>query len=244
MKKYKCAHCGVEFEREKAKRGGNVAIDKRTFCSKKCHQSFWNKEQWSKKRKPLVSKYCQVCNIEFTPNKKHPTMQVCCSLPCRIKLNTDVNAQRRTELRPKSAICQSDYCKKEFTPSHYGWGLQRFCSKTCYRREGQRRWRAKYPEKVKRIVRHNKWRGNWWKALERDSFACQLCFLKGSQDDTSKLLVHHLDGEGETKGKNHELGNLQTLCIQCHGRVHHSLLLMRKDGKLVLKFGDKYLNVE
>lgn len=243
MGKYKCDQCGVEFERESGRRGGNVSANRRNFCSKLCNGRFWGRKNWDDNhRKPNNPKPCVVCGTEFVAEKSHPTKQVCCSPKCRVKLNKKNVTEKRNVARPKNAVCQS--CSAEFVPSRYGWANQKFCSGKCYRRECQRRWRAKHPEKNKLAVRRRKWGGNWWRALERDAFTCQICGLNGSVEDTSKLLVHHLDGEGERKGKNHVLDNLQTLCGSCHARIHHSMMMVRKDGKLFVKFGDKYLEVK
>lgn len=243
MNKYTCVECGNEFERESGRGGGNVSESRRKFCSKLCNGRFWGRKRWEERdRKPNDPKPCLTCGGIFVAGKSHPK-QVCCSSACRAKLNNQLDAEKRDSKRPTSAICLSDFCKKEFQPSRYSWGTQKFCSGKCYRRECQRRWRTKHPQMDKFAVRRRKWRGNWWKALERDAFTCQLCGLKGSSEDTSKLLVHHLDGEGERQGKNHVLENLQTLCGSCHAKIHHSLLLVRKEGKLFVKFGDKYLPV-
>ncbi len=51
---------------------------------------------------------------------------------------------------------------------------------------------------------------NYFKALERDQFICQLC--KRADSKNSRLLVHHINGD-RTDNK---LDNLMTLCTPCH----------------------------
>lgn len=60
--------------------------------------------------------------------------------------------------------------------------------------------------------------GNYVKCLQRDGFQCRKC-------GTSETLhVHHIDhsgGENVKLGKaNNDLGNLITLCEQCHYGIH------------------------
>ena len=89
-------------------------------------------------------------------------------------------------------------------------------------------------------AQQKKWGGNWLKALERDKFTCQICGRvrhPGEQvhDKRYILEVHHKDGSGETKGKNHELHNLQTLCHDCHTEFHTKINLVQVNGEYFIK---------
>lgn len=55
-----------------------------------------------------------------------------------------------------------------------------------------------------------RYRVNRIEALKRDDYHCQCC------GDTKKLSVHHLD----LNFRNNNIGNLITLCNQCHSSLH------------------------
>lgn len=72
--------------------------------------------------------------------------------------------------------------------------------------------------------------GNWDEVLKRDGHKCRLC------DRTTSLVVHHLDGTGESSvesGNNHDLSNLVTVCRPCHQKIHRMTFII-KDGVIVV----------
>lgn len=213
IKKYICAECGKEFEREKAKRGGHNRKNAKSYCTPECSRKFWNRHAWDKHRLGDVVKNCVTCGKEFTAHRLHHSQQVCCSLPCRTKENARVRSEKRRAAIPEKLNCLK--CQVEFKPKQKS---ERYCSRKCYRNSCQQRYRTKYPEKCLEADRKRRWGGNWYAAMERDGWTCQIC--KGT--DRSKLIVHHLDGEGEAHAKNHELSNLQVLCGKCHHTIAHS----------------------
>lgn len=64
--------------------------------------------------------------------------------------------------------------------------------------------------------------GNGEKTLMRDGYKCVKCGMTNSEHLESfgvSITVDHIDGKGRnSKVKNHELDNLQTLCLPCHGK--------------------------
>ncbi len=69
--------------------------------------------------------------------------------------------------------------------------------------------------------------GNREKAIERDSYKCVKCGMTRQEhiDNYGEdITVDHIDKNGRySKVKNHDLNNLQTLCLPCH---------LKKDAKL------------
>jgi 5-methylcytosine-specific restriction endonuclease McrA len=67
--------------------------------------------------------------------------------------------------------------------------------------------------------------------LERDNYTCQICGSK-----TNILQVHHKDDKGPhiSGGKvNHNLDNLETLCIKCHHKLHWNSI--ERDKEIVYR---------
>lgn len=72
--------------------------------------------------------------------------------------------------------------------------------------------------------------GNWDEVLKRDGYKCRLC------ERTASLVVHHLDGTGESSvesGSNHNLANLVVVCRPCHQKIHRMTYII-KDGVIVV----------
>ena len=229
-----CTKCGKGFDREtRSLWGANEGGKRRQFCSKECSASYWRGVLNAKRYRPILARACAWCAKDFTPKLRRAAKF--CSHQCSDKAKW----QREHPPVERKLVCQS--CSGEF--SALGGARRKFCSPKCYRRYWTKQWRATHPGWRKKHDRKNKWGGTWIAALERDNFSCQVCGRVGSSEDLNGLIVHHLDGEGETRGKNHALENLQTLCGPCHGEVHHSLMLIRKEGKLFVKVGGKYLEV-
>jgi len=57
-------------------------------------------------------------------------------------------------------------------------------------------YRKNHPEKYNYM--HS---GNKHKAFKRDNFTCQLC----GEQNIKKLIIHHLDGNGQVKNKKRQL---------------------------------------
>jgi hypothetical protein len=134
-------------------------------------------------------------------------------------------------------------CEKEFTPKKCANKNVKYCSRKCarhaqhynrleYNRERSRQWYLKNRdtelEKNREYRKQNKELFHWYhdksrfdglreSILKRDNQKCKLCEAK------DRLIVHHIDGNGYTNAKkpNNDLGNLVTLCKQCHSALHH-----------------------
>ena len=80
------------------------------------------------------------------------------------------------------------------------------------------------PLGVKAYIWKKYWRATPWKmkAMERDGYKCIKC---GKKPPTTKLHIHHLDGNGHQDKdfnglENNDLSNLITLCVKCHALEH------------------------
>ena len=78
------------------------------------------------------------------------------------------------------------------------------------------------PCRIKKRAREGDYRldgGSREEVLIRDGGRCRLC---GDTKDTRprNIMVHHVDGSGQTKERNHNLDNLIILCKACHRHVH------------------------
>lgn len=123
-------------------------------------------------------------------------------------------------------------CSKEFV-AHLRNPHQIYCTKDCGNKAGNENKikSGKYKEYYQKNKENNSLRkkhiskvyydkvaygGNRKFILERDGYKCVKC---GSVE---KLHIHHIDESGQTENPNHEVDNLVTLCISCHGRLHLS----------------------
>lgn len=154
-------------------------------------------------------------------------------------------------------ILSCQLCGTEFEPKPTVWHKTRYCSYRCkkkgYRQritEFHKRNPKKGAEYHRKIRKRNKWHGNWYKALERDNFTCRFCGKIGKANTLAKrtLLVHHLDGEGETGLNHHELENLMTICYDCHDGIHGISLVSVKgqwyfQGKILKRFDTNKIGV-
>lgn len=75
-----------------------------------------------------------------------------------------------------------------------------------------------------KIVNQREFGGNRYKCLERDNYTCVNCGMDNKEHLERwgrTITVDHIDGNGRYKKayeKNHDLSNLQTLCLSCHGK--------------------------
>lgn len=138
---------------------------------------------------------------------------------------------------------QCKQCGKDFVPNPLVRYKAKYCSRRCKERGYYGRvvnFYKRHPHKKAQYHREQrkrkKWRGNWWKALQRDNFTCQLCGKASSETEIKRrsVVVHHFDGEGETGANNHQLGNLLTVCCDCHEGLH-GISLVRIENKWYFK---------
>lgn len=215
-----CKLCGKLFH---PRRAGQ------RYCSTYCQEENWRKvnipRQKEARRKDRV---CKSCGAEF---RTSDSRKLFCTPECRLKFFNDKRDRQRVYLSRRP--CKQ--CGENFMPRKTRGREQLYCSKACMRR-------AAYVKSRERSQRHAEYRkkykmdGNWWKALQRDDFTCQICNkqLHPSQWNKRgirKLVVHHLDGTGEHEEKNHDLSNLLTVCDPCHRLFHTKVNVVYTDGK-------------
>lgn len=219
-----CPYCGRDFFQVK---------ENHIFCSVKCgtaHDYQLNKEKYEsirRSKRPVYDKQCKECG---QPYQTTNNVKIFCSNECKIKNNNS--------LRPRSCheIRECPVCKKIFKPMQKSGTGRKYCTIKCRQAAWSVRSRvisreANFKNKIK-----TKWNGNWYKALQRDDFTCQVCGRKKTPYDKTTarryiLEVHHRDGSGEKESKNHSLDNLMTLCAECHREFHTKVNLIFKDGE-------------
>ena len=83
-----------------------------------------------------------------------------------------------------------------------------------------RKWQRNWIQKD-RMEGGQRFGGNRLKVLERDGFKCCTCGMTENEHQRlfqRSLTVDHKDGQGRYSAtKNHEMTNLWTLCLPCHG---------------------------
>lgn len=175
----------------------------------------------------MEEKICVVCKKSFLPKKGKQKEQITCSKECKIRrgnLLRKYRGRKKFNLEIVSKQCLN--CGKEFYVGKDESIDISFCSLKCKNAYHHRVVRPKWSERKK-----SKWEGNWTEARERDNYICQLCGDKSAL----RLMVHHLDGTGEKNNKNHNVDNLICLCGSCHSLFHHSLSLVKINGKWEIK---------
>ncbi len=221
MREKECLYCGREFIPVKISQ---------LYCKRGCQQTA--AREVIKARKVGRAKFtrkCMCCGKEFTTSDIRKRS---CTAKCNIRYH---NARRPIKARYKK-LCIVCGCMIAVERRELG---QRYCSDECDNRatnlrEVKSSLRPSWKERQKKV-----WGGNWWAALERDDFTCQLCskrILPVDWEITGResLVVHHRDGSGETENKNHELDNLITLCKGCH-LYFHNLMLIQIGGHYYIK---------
>ena len=150
-------------------------------------------------------KICQQCGKEFDPVNERPSHPAkYCSRACS-------HAAQRTRVTLTCRQCGKTFERKAYMKN---WSQERgpFCGFECYGQWQHENTRGTVnpnykPDSVKRDAWN--WKQARKAAIERDHGQCVQC---GSR---FRLHVHHL-GDPD----NHELDNLETLCISCHRKRH------------------------
>ncbi|KKK66452.1 hypothetical protein LCGC14_2963940 [marine sediment metagenome] len=174
------------------------------------------------------------------PRQPREKAKFFCSKSCKLTHRRKIWAEQHP-LDTSPIKCKQ--CGNDFIPNPLIRYKAKYCSERCkkkgyysnvvqfYKRHPKKK--AEYHFKQRK---RKKWRGNWWKALTRDKFTCQLCGFVGAENSLSQrtILVHHLDGEGETGSNNHSLDNLSTTCYDCHEGLH-GISLVKISGQWYFK---------
>lgn len=154
---------------------------------------------------------CKICEKSFLPPKNVPRAKTC-SLKCNRRNQENIRSKRREDNRiTGEKICEC--CGKKYLANgKYSWHKRKYCSSKCAHLICSRNRDSK-----------NRLNGNWIKVLERDKYKCQICDKQGEafvNNPKERMIVHHIDGSGETESPNHEMNNLLTLCQKCHFDIH------------------------
>lgn len=131
--------------------------------------------------------------------------------------------QSNQQSEPKGANSMKT-CYKGHTDNWYSdtRGYQQ--CRTC-RTEVMRGYRKRTPkDKLNKYPLEWRFGGNRQKALQRDNYTCVSCDMTNDEHIEKynrSITVDHIDGRGRNTDKkyaNHDLSNLQTLCLSCHGK--------------------------
>jgi 5-methylcytosine-specific restriction endonuclease McrA len=157
---------------------------------------------------------CKHCNNEFV--KKSYQQEYCCN-DCKILASRKRTLEKKHNARyeefeqhriSKCPVCEREF-ERVFSPT---WRQQKYCSATCRKRVEVLNGSKKITDNFyKDKTRFN---GNKHNVLIRDNFECQFCKAK------KHLVIHHLDGSGQSDDVNNEMDNLVTLCKSCHAKLH------------------------
>lgn len=174
------------------------------YCSRRC--AMYGQWQTRDRGKGPRLATCEQCGRKFPATEDRPTrLSKLCSRECRAA------AQRQRV----TLTCRQ--CGKAFQRKAYmrQWSQERgpFCGQTCYglwqraNRQGQAVANLAQPPKTGAA-----WQQARQETLERDGYRCQNCGA------TERLNVHHV--QAWHPGDDHALGNLVTVCVPCHVRLH------------------------
>lgn len=217
-KERECRFCGKTF---------SPVTNAQKFCTKLCRERFWRKKQPAP-----VHRYkgeCAWCGAEFTTN-------IASKKTCTQKCNWQLQNSRRKTTKSELRVC--NVCGEEFRPMQKRGVGRTYCSANCRNKASYRRRKTYQHQKSWEWRKKKKWGGNWWAALSRDGFTCQLCSNKifpSQWNRKTRLVVHHKDGTGEEKVKNHNISNLMTLCSYCHRLFHGTISVVVVDGAYKIK---------
>ena len=223
-----CLYCGREFFHFR---------ESQKYCSKKCLMAHFSERHpgfssgYRRRKKEIYVKKCRECGGEYKTTNVH---MVFCSNACKIKWH---NAARDTTQRQ---IRECPVCHKTFRPMQKTGVGRTYCTAKCRNKFYNSRKRAASESPEWGHAKKSKWEGNWFKALHRDKFTCQICGLRRTPgtrtgDRRYILEVHHRDGSGEANGKNHDPSNLVTLCAECHREYHTKINLVEIGGEYFVK---------
>lgn len=223
-----CAYCGREFMNWSGRQ---------MFCSTECYNTDYAAKHPGfstiyRRKKRVIHKFkCSNCNVDYETTNR---MKVFCSEKCKVAFHNSARPVTKFELR----ICPE--CGKTFHPMQKTGVGRKYCNSKCRNLAMNKKRKSANQNRGWEKEKKRKWNGNWYAALTRDNFTCQICGLKRlpsarTTDRRYILEVHHKDGSGETGEKNHILENLTTLCAACHREFHTKINLVWVNGKYFVK---------
>lgn len=223
-----CIFCGREFQSWRSNH---------EYCSKECYGRHYAEQhpgfstEYRRKKRITHKLNCRNCGAEYETTNIH---KVFCSLACKVAFHNSARPVTKFELR----VCPE--CNKTFHPMQKTGVGRKYCTPKCRNLAMNKRRTSANQSVYWKSMKKCKWNGNWYLALERDHFTCQVCGLKRLPGEKTRdrrfiLEVHHKDGSGETGIRNHALDNLLTLCAACHREFHTKINLVQVDGKYYVR---------
>ena len=167
-----------------------------------------------KSRDKNIQKTCPVCNQPFSVFKS-AIGQVYCSFGCA-SIGRSTHHWKDFRCLQCGATFQSKDRPHSNNSNHY-------CSLSCRNKAYRQNTGPKSPSwKGGRVAEKLRDRGRleyreWRRSVfQRDDYTCQECGIRGT-----KLHAHHIKPYAEFPDLRFDVGNGVTLCLSCHGVVHH-----------------------
>lgn len=195
-----CAKCGKKIKVHQWRLETFALV----FCSKKC---------LGQHRINLETHHCTICGKPITRKPFRFTERCFCSQDC---LSQDQHN------RNKKVIVQCSYCgaSLQVFPSKAKANKHFYCNRACRASHITGKNNPSYTDGKGRKREYSRdWKQQRRKALERDSFKCQLC---GKSPKKARYLhVHHITPAYKFQDTEiaNQLINLITLCHTCHKKV-------------------------
>jgi endogenous inhibitor of DNA gyrase (YacG/DUF329 family) len=211
-----CKHCGTAF---------NTPYNFKIYCSRKCKLADWkrqNPEKWAmlRAKEALKAKEKRAKNPAKPIGRKH----LMCAHVQKYKMHIH-NLSRVAEKKEKMS---AKLCAECGNPVGYKFGRSRiFCAKKCLKQNLAQRAEHKETQKAARKKRKAIQRGakvgqafSYKQVFDRDGWRCQLCGKvtperkRGTISNNAPEVDHIIP---LSKGGEHSLNNVQTLCRACNG---------------------------
>jgi len=205
-KKWKCLNCGNEFI--------SGSFDERKFCSREC--CFIYK---ANHKKVGTRKVCQWCKKEFyIANNALDKNQKFCGVHCYY-----LSKEKKTEV-----VCSLCGKTVERTDHYINKNKNFYCSRSCLTehwsiiRHGKSNpnfvhGKCKDRKRYNSTIRYKRWRKD---VFTRDKYICQKCGAKNALGKTVYLIAHHKVGWHESEDLRYDVDNGQTVCRDCHYKIH------------------------
>lgn len=196
-----CSHCKKDYK----PKAGN----RRTFCSRQCHEDHWIAIAKLKVKATVLKSHCGQCGKCYTKKKGSKY----CSKDCRKEI---ARIKSDLSLRKKTICCR--WCKVLFCRAYQHGSL--FCSDDC--KAASARSSKRRSKRLRSALIRGASEGiavSAYSIFERDGWRCQGCgchtpkSLRGTIEDDAPELDHI---HPVSKGGKHKPNNLQCLCRLCN----------------------------
>lgn len=210
-----CKHCGNVFD---------TLYSFKIYCSKKCKFADWkqkNPEQWATLRAREALKAKEKRAKRHNKQKPH-------SAHVRTWKNFLHNLKTKVKAANKKQNLKQKPCQECGKPVGYTFGRSKiFCTKNCAKQNQKRRPEFKEAQKAARKKRKAIQRGakvgqafSYKQVFDRNGWRCQLCG-KVTPEHKRGTISHNAPEVDHiiplSKGGEHSINNVQTLCRACNG---------------------------